>query len=75
MVVKKIDQKETIAFKKINSLYLDKRSGIMRNNQFKIVYVFDSILSKNTFSAEQITKLDRFSAEMLVVNIHFIIKI
>ena len=59
-VEKKIDEKEAQELKKIYNHYIDKRSEIMKNTQFKVEDVFGDVISKDNFSQEQITKLNKF---------------
>ena len=44
--------------KKIYNHYLDRRSEIMTNTQFKVEDVFGIILNEDSISAEQITKFN-----------------
>ena len=65
MVDKKIDEKEAQELKKIYNLYLDKKKEIMKNTQFKVEVVFGDVISKRSFSQEQITKKRIFLAKIL----------
>ena len=65
MVDKKIDQKEAEELKKIYNHYIDERSEIMKNTQFKVEDVFGDVISKDNFSQEQITKLNNFLAKIV----------
>ena len=65
MIVKKIDEKEAQELKKIYNHYIDKRSEIMKNTNFKVQDVFGDVISKDNFSQEQITKLNNFLAKIL----------
>ena len=65
MVDKKIDEKEALELKKIYNLYIDKRSKIMKNTQFKVEDVFGNIINKDKFSHEQVIKLNNFSAKII----------
>ena len=65
MVDKKVDEKEAQEVKKIYNHYLDKRKEIMKNTQFKVEDVFGCVIGKDTFSQEQITKLNNFLAKIL----------
>ena len=65
MIDKKIDEKEANELKQTYNHYIDKRSGIMKNTQFKVVDVFGDVISKDTFSEEQITKLNNFLAKIM----------
>ena len=65
MIDKEIDEKEARELKKIYNLYIDKRSEIMKNTQFKVEDVFGDVISKDNFTQEQITKLNNFLAKIL----------
>ena len=65
MVDKKIDQKESHELKRIYNHYIDKRSEIMKNTQFKVEDAFGDVISKDNFSQEQITKLNNFLAKIM----------
>ena len=65
MVDKKIDEKEAQELKKIYNHYLDKRKEFMKNTQFKVEDVFGDVISKDDFSQEQITKLNKFLAKVM----------
>ena len=65
MVDRKIDEKEAQELKKIYRQYVDKRKEIMKNTSFKVEGVFGDIISKDNFSQEQITKLNKFLARIL----------
>ena len=56
MIDKKIDQKEAEQLKQIYNHYVDKKSEIMKNTQFKVEDIFTDVISKDTISTEQITK-------------------
>ena len=60
MIDKKIDEKESLEFKKVFNHYLDKRKQIMRNTEFKLEDIFGEIINKVNISTEQITKLNTF---------------
>ena len=62
---KKIDQKEAEQLKQIYNHYIDKKSEIMKNPQFKVEDVFGDVISKDSISPEQITKLNNFLAKMM----------
>ena len=53
MVDKKIDQKEADELKKIYIHYIDKRSEIMKNTQFRVEDIFSDVISKDSISPEQ----------------------
>ena len=65
MIDKKIDQKEAEQLKQIYNHYVDKKSEIMKNTQFKVEDIISDVISKDTISTEQITKLNNFSAKMM----------
>ena len=57
MVDKKTDEKEGLKLKETYNHYLHKRFDIMSNTQFKVEDIFVGIISKDSISPEQITKL------------------
>ena len=65
MIDKRNDEKETMELKKIYSHYLDKRSEIMKNTSFRVEDVFGDVISKDSISPEQITKLNKFLAKIM----------
>ena len=65
MIDKKIDQKEAEQLKQIYNHYVDKKSEIMKNAQFKVEDIFTDVISKDTISTAQITKLNNFLAKMM----------
>ena len=64
MIDKKIDQKEANQLKQIYNHYVDKKSEIMKNTQFKVEDIFNDVINKDTISQEQIVKLNNFLAKM-----------
>ena len=60
MIDKKINEKESEQLKQISNHYIDKKSEIMKNTQFKVEDVFTDVISKDTISTEQIKKLKNF---------------
>ena len=64
MIDKKIDQKEADQLKQIYNHYVDKKSEIMKNTQFKVEDIFNDVINKDTISQEQIIKLNNFLAKM-----------
>ena len=62
---KKIDQKKAEQLKQIYNHYVDKKSEIMKNTQFKVEDIFSDVISKDTISTEQITKLNNFLAKII----------
>ena len=65
MIDKKIDEKEALELKKIYNHYLDKRKEIMDSTKFKVEDIFGDIVSKDSISPEQITKLNNFLAKIM----------
>ena len=65
MIDKKIDEKEFIELKKIYNHYLDKRKEIMNSTKFKVEDIFGDVISKDSISQEQITKLNNFLAKIM----------
>ena len=65
MVDKKIDQKEAEQLKQIYNHYIDKRKEIMDSTKFKVEDIFSDVISKDSLSPEQITKLNNFLAKIL----------
>ena len=65
MFDRKINEKESEQLEQIYNHYIDKKSEIMRNTQFKVEDVFTDVISKDTISTEQRTKVNNFSAKMM----------
>ena len=65
MIDKKFNQIEAEQLKQIYNHYVDKKSEIMKNTQFKVEDIFTDVISKDTISSEQITKLNNFLAKMM----------
>ena len=65
MIDKKINEKEAEQLKQVYDHYTDKKSEIKKNTQFKVEDVFTDVISKDTISTEQITKLNSFLAKMI----------
>ena len=65
MIDKKIDEKEAEQLKQIYNHYVDKKSEIMKNTQFKVEDIFTDVIIKDTISTEQFTKLNNFLAKMM----------
>ena len=65
MIDKEIDEKEAQELKKIYNHYLDKRKEIMNSTKFRVKDIFGDVISKDTISSEQITKLNNFLAKMI----------
>ena len=64
MIDKKIHQKEPEQLKQIYNHYVDKKSEIMKNTQFKFEDIFTDVINKDTISQEQVRKLKNFLAKM-----------
>ena len=65
MIDKKINEKESEQLKQIYNHYIDKKTEIMKNTQFKVEDKFTHVISKDTITPEQITKLNNFLAKMM----------
>ena len=65
MVDKKNNEKESEQLKQIFNHYIDKKSEIMKNTSFKNEDIFTDVISKDTISTEQLTKLKIFLAKMM----------
>ena len=65
MIDKKIDEKESLELKKICNHYVDKRKEIMDSTKFKVEDIFCDIISKDSISPEQLTKLNNFLAKIM----------
>ena len=65
MIDKKIDEKEALELKKIYNHYIDKRKEIMDSTKFKVEDIFGDVISKDSISSEQITKLNNFLAKIM----------
>ena len=65
MIDKKIDEREAQELKKIYNHYLEKRSEIMNSTKFRVEDIFSDVISKDTISPEQITKLNNFLSKMM----------
>ena len=65
MIDKKIEGKEALDLKKIHNHYLNKRKEIMNSTRFKVEDIFGDVISKDSISPEQITKLNNFSAKIM----------
>ena len=63
MIDRKIDQKAAEQLKQLYNHYIDKKTEIMKNTQFKVEDVFTDVISKDTVSTEQITKLNIFFSQ------------
>ena len=65
MVDEKIDEKESEELKEINNHYIDHRNEFMNSIAFKVEDVFGDVISNDSISPKQITKLNNFSAKIL----------
>ena len=65
MIDKQIDEKEAQELKKIYNHYVDKRKEIMDSTSFKVEDIFGDVISKDSISPEQITKLNNFLAKVM----------
>ena len=65
MIDKKIDEKESLELKKIYNHNVDKRKEIMNSTKFKVEDIFGDVLSKDSISSEQITKVNNFLAKIM----------
>ena len=65
MIDKKTDEKEAQELKKSYNHYIDKRREIMDSTKFKVEDIFGDVISKDSISTEQITKLNNFSAKIM----------
>ena len=65
MMIKKIDEKEASELKKFFNHYVDKRKEIMDSAKFKVEDIFGDVISKDSISPEQITKLNNFLAKIM----------
>ena len=65
MIDKKFDEKEAEQLKQIYNHYLDKKTEIMKNTSFRVEDVFGDVISKDSISPEQITKLNNFLAKVM----------
>ena len=65
MIDKKIIEKESEQLKQIYNLYIDKKTEIMKNTQFKVEDIFTDVISQDTISTDQIIKLNNFLAKIL----------
>ena len=65
MIFKIIDDKEANKFEKFFKNYPVKRKEIMKNTQFKAQNTFGDIISKDSISPEQTTKLNKILAKVL----------
>ena len=64
MIDNKIDQKEAEQLKQIYNHYIDKTKEIMNSTKVKIEDIFSQVVSKDSISEEQITKLSNFLAKI-----------
>ena len=65
MIDKKIDEKEAQELKKIYNQYVDKRKDIMNSTKLNAEDKFGDVISKDSLSPEQITKLNNLLAKIM----------
>ena len=65
MIDKKIDEKEASELKKIYNHSVDKRKEIMESTKFRVEDIFGDVISKDSISQEQRTKLSNFLAKIM----------
>ena len=65
MLDKRIDEKEASELKKKYNHYIAKRKEIMDTTKFKVDDVFGDVISKDSISPEQITRLKKFLAKIM----------
>ena len=65
MIDKKINEKESEQLKQIYIHYIDTKTEIMKNTQFKVEDIFTDVIPKDTVSTEQITKINNFVARIM----------
>ena len=65
MIDEKIDEKETQELKKIYNHYINKRKQIMESTNSKVEDIFGDVISKESISPEQITKINVFLAKLM----------
>ena len=64
-MIKKTDDKKVIGFKNLNINYLDKRSDIMKNMQFKVEDDFGDLLGEKGISHEPLINFKNFLAKII----------
>ena len=65
MIDEKTDQKEAEHLKQINNHNIDKREEIMNSTKVKVEDIFGDVISKDSISPDQITKLNNFLAKLM----------
>ena len=65
MIDKKTDKKEASELKKTYIHHVDKRREILDSTKFKVEDIFGDVISKDSISPEQITKLKNFLAKIM----------
>ena len=65
MIDKNIDEKEALELTKKYNNYIDRRKEIMNLTKLKNEDIFGDIISKDSISPEQITKLNNFLAKIM----------
>ena len=75
MVEKMIDEKEALKLKKVYNHYLDKRKK-MNSTKLKVEDFFGDVISKDSNSTEQMTKVNNFFCKNIMkinITIKFIL--
>ena len=65
MIDIKIDEKEALELKKIYNLYNEKRQEIVDSTKFKVEDIIGDVISQDSLSPKQITKLNNFLAKKM----------
>ena len=65
MIDKRTGQKEAEKIRQIYNHYIDKRKEVMNSTKFKVEGISNDVISKDSISPEQITKLNNCSAKIL----------
>ena len=65
MIDKRIDEKEAEQLKKIYNHYIDKRKEFKNSTKFKVEDIFGDVISIDSISPEQITKLNNFLSKIM----------
>ena len=60
-----MDREEAEQSKQIYNHYIEKREKIMTSTKFSFEDVFGDVISKDSISTEQITKLNKFLAKIM----------
>ena len=65
MIDKRINEKDSEQLKQIYNHYIDRKTEIMKNTEFKVEDIFTDVISEDTISTEQITKSNKFLVKMM----------